>query len=150
MMAVKPIPEGYHSVTPMLVVEGVDKLIAFLKQAFGAQEKERVARPDGKIMHAEVRIGDSMLMMGEPAGQFKHMPGSFYLYVEDVDSVYRSALDAGATSVMEPADQFYGDRNGGVKDSIGNLWWIATRKEDVAPEELARRAQAATQQRQGA
>jgi PhnB protein len=149
-MAVKPIPEGYHTVTPMLVVEGVDKLINFLKQAFNAFEKERVARPDGKIMHAEVRIGDSMLMMGEPPGSFKHMPGSFYLYVEDVDAVYRRAIEAGATSVMEPADQFYGDRNGGVKDSIGNLWWIATHKEDVAPEELARRSQAAMEQKQGA
>lgn len=149
-MAVRPIPEGYHTVTPMLVVEGVDNLIAFLKQAFGAEEKERHLRPDGRVMHAEVRIGDSMIMMGDPIGNFKHMPGSFYLYVEDVDAAYRKAIEAGATSVMEPADQFYGDRNGGVQDSIGNLWWIATRKEDVPPEELSRRAQAAMQQKQGA
>lgn len=141
-MAVKPIPEGYHTVTPYLVVPGVAKLIDFLEQAFGAQEKERHARPDGAIMHAEVKIGDSIVMMGEPMGEFKAIPAALYLYVEDVDAVYKRALEAGATSVMEPADQFYGDRNGGVKDPAGNLWWIATHIEDVSPEELARRAAA--------
>ncbi len=142
-MAVKPIPDGYHSLTPYLVVQGVAKLIDFLKQAFEAKEVHRMSRPDGTIMHAEVRIGDSVVMMGEAMGEFKPMPAMIYLYVNDADAVYQRALQAGATSMMEPADQFYGDRNGGVKDPCGNQWWIATHKEDVPPEELAKRAEAA-------
>ncbi len=141
-MAVKPIPDGFHSVTPYLVVPGVPKLIDFLTQAFEAKELHRSARPDGAIMHAEVKIGDSIVMMGEPMGEFKAMPGAIYLYVNDTDATYKRALQAGATSMTEPADQFYGDRNAGVKDPAGNLWWIATHKEDVSPEELAKRAQA--------
>ena len=139
---VKPIPDGYHTVTPYLVVQGVDELIAFLKQAFDAVETERLAGPDGKVGHGEVRIGDSVVMMGEASGEWKPMPGMIYLYVNDTDATYKRALDAGATSVMEPADQFYGDRNAGVKDAAGNMWWIATRKENVSPEELRRRAEA--------
>lgn len=148
-MAVKPIPEGHHSVTPYLVVPGVAKLIDFLKQAFGAQETERMARPDGTIMHAEVRIGDSMIMMGESSEQYKPMPAAIYLYVEDVDATYKRAVQAGGISQSEPADQFYGDRHGSVKDPSGNLWWIATHKEDVSREEMARRAQARAQQQHG-
>jgi uncharacterized glyoxalase superfamily protein PhnB len=139
---VKPIPDGYHTVTPYLVVEGVDELIDFLKQAFDAVETERLPGPDGKVGHGEVRIGDSVVMMGEASGEWKPMPGMIYLYVNDTDATYKRALDAGATSVMEPADQFYGDRNAGVKDASGNMWWIATRKENVSPEELRRRAEA--------
>lgn len=93
-------------------------------------------------MHAEVKIGDSVIMMGEPMGDFKPMPGSIYLYVKDTDATYRKAIQAGAVSIMEPADQFYGDRSAGVKDPLGNFWWIATHIEDVPPEELARRAAA--------
>jgi uncharacterized glyoxalase superfamily protein PhnB len=142
-MAVKPIPEGYHSVTPYLVVPGAAKLLDFLKQAFDAQELYRpMQRPDGTIMHAEVRIGDSVVMMGEPMDQSTPMPAQLYLYVHDADAVYRRALQAGATSLMEPADQFYGDRNAGVQDPVGNRWWIATHKEDVSPEEIVRRAAA--------
>ncbi len=141
-MAVKPIPEGYHSVTPYLVVQGAPTLIDFLKQAFDATEIFRMARPDGTTMHAEVRIGDSIVMMGEPMGQFQPMPGSIYLYVHDADATYQRALQAGATSIMEPADQFYGDRHAAVKDPVGNHWWIATHQEDVPPEEIARRAEA--------
>lgn len=139
---VRAIPEGYHTVTPYLIVEGASKLIDFLKQAFDAQEVERMAMPDGSIRHAEVRIGDSMIMMGEAGGDWKPMPASMYLYVEDTDAMYRRALQAGATSLMEPEDQFYGDRNAGVKDPVGNIWWIATHKEDVAPEEIKKRAAA--------
>jgi PhnB protein len=91
-------------------------------------------------MHAEVFIGDSAVMMGEPVGETPALPGSLYLYVEDTDSTYRRAIDAGATSLMEPANQFYGDRNAGIKDPSGNMWWIATHVEDVTPEEMARRA----------
>jgi len=142
-MAVKPIPDGYHSVTPYLVVQGAAKLLDFLKQAFAAQELHRpMLRPDGTIMHAEVRVGDSVVMMGEPMGEHTPMPGSLYLYVPDVDAVYKRALQAGATSLTEPADQFYGDRSAGVTDPVGNRWWIATHKEDVAPEEIAQRAAA--------
>jgi uncharacterized glyoxalase superfamily protein PhnB len=142
-MAVKLIPEGYHTVTPYLVVPDVACLIDFLVQAFGAKETHRMSRPDGSIGHAEVKIGDSAVMMGQSNDQWKPMPGSIYLYVDDTDATYRRALEAGATSLMEPADQFYGDRNAGVQDPTGNMWWIATHKEDVAPEELARRAAAA-------
>jgi uncharacterized glyoxalase superfamily protein PhnB len=142
-VAVKLIPDGYHSITPYLIVPGVARLLDFLKEAFGAEETHpRMTRPDGAVMHAEVRIGDSRLMMGEPGGNWTPMPGSLYLYVPDTDAVYRRALAAGATSLMEPADQFYGDRNAGVKDPSGNSWWIATHKEDVSHEEMVRRAQA--------
>lgn len=141
-MTVKPIPEGYHTATPYLIVRGVTEVIEFLKKALDGEEIERTSRPDGTIMHAEVRIGDSLIMLGEAMGEFKPMPGSIYLYVNDADASYKRALQAGATSITEPADQFYGDRNAGVKDPAGNCWWIATHKEDVAPEELARRAEA--------
>jgi uncharacterized glyoxalase superfamily protein PhnB len=141
-MAVKPIPEGYHTVTPYLVVEGAAKLIDFLKQAFDAQETFRMPKPDGTIMHAEVKIGDSMVMIGEGSEPWKPMPSVLHLYVNDADAVYKRALQAGATSTMEPKDQFYGDRHGGVKDPAGNMWWIATHKEDVPPEELKKRAEA--------
>jgi uncharacterized glyoxalase superfamily protein PhnB len=141
-MAVKPIPEGYHVVTPYLVLEGTAKVIDFLKQAFDAQETFRMPKPDGTVMHAEVKIGDSTIMMGEASEQHKPMPAFLYLYVNDADAVYKRALQAGATSVMEPADQFYGDRHGSVRDSAGNVWGIATHKEDVSPEELKKRTEA--------
>jgi len=147
-MAVSPIPKGFHSVTPYLVVPGVLKLIEFLKQAFGAVVTEApMTRPDGAVMHAEVKIGDSILMMGEPMGAWKAMPCMLYLYVPDVDAVYKQALLAGGKSLQEPADQFYGDRNGGVQDPAGNFWWIGTHKEDVPPQEMAKRAEAAMKQR---
>jgi uncharacterized glyoxalase superfamily protein PhnB len=139
-MAVQPIPDGFHTVTPYLLVSDAARLIEFLKLAFGAEEVHRTARPDGGIMHAQVRVGDSAVMMGEVGGEWKPMPSMLYLYVADTDAAYKRALQAGATSMMEPADQFYGDRNAGVKDHCGNLWWIATHIEDVSPEELARRA----------
>jgi uncharacterized glyoxalase superfamily protein PhnB len=141
-MAARPIPEGFHTVTPYLLVRGAAKLIDFLKRAFEAKEIERMRRQDGTIMHAEVRIGDSIVMMAEPTGDFAPMPSAMYLYVTDTDAVYRRAVQAGATSVMEPVDQFYGDRRAGVKDPVGNLWWIATHKEDVSQEELRKRAEA--------
>lgn len=140
-MAVKPIPEGYHAVTPYLVVQQADGVISFLKEAFGAEEIYRMNRPDGTIGHAEVQLRDSRLMLGEAGEQWPAQPAVFYLYVEDVDAVYQRALAAGATSVMEPADQFYGDRHGGVKDVAGNQWWIATHVEDVPPDEMRRRSE---------
>jgi uncharacterized glyoxalase superfamily protein PhnB len=141
-MAVTPIPAGFHTVTPYLVVQGAAKLIDFLKQAFDAKEIMRMPLPDGTIMHAEVKIGDSIVMMGDARGEMKPMPAAIYLYVNDADATYQRALRAGATSTMEPADQFYGDRNAGVKDPVGNQWWIGTHIEDVPPDELARRAEA--------
>lgn len=147
-MSVKTIPDGYHSVNAYLVVPGVAQLIDFLIQAFEAEETERMSRPDGAVMHAEVRIGDSTIMMGEPmGGDWKAMPCALYLYIEDVDAAYHRAVAAGATSVMEPADQFYGDRNATVRDASGNMWCIAAHKEDVAPEELQRRAEEAMKKR---
>jgi PhnB protein len=150
MATVKPIPEGYHTVTPYLIAEGASKVIEFMKQAFGGQELHRMAAPDGTIMHAEVKIGDSQIMLGEAKGPWKPMPTMLYLYVPDVDAVYKRALSAGGVSEQEPADQFYGDRTAGVRDASGNRWYIGTHIEDVAPEEMARRAQAAMKQRQGA
>jgi PhnB protein len=143
-MTVKHIPDGFHTVTPYLTVPGVATLIDFLQQAFDAQPLlSPMMRPDGSIGHAEVKIGDSVIMMGEPMGDMPPMPGSLYLYVQDTDAVYQRALQAGATSLMEPADQFYGDRSAGVKDPAGNQWWIATHKEDVPPAEMLKRAKAA-------
>jgi PhnB protein len=146
-MAVKPIPEGFHSVTPFFIVERAGGFIDFLKRAFDAKELHRMAQPDGTILHAELRIGDSPVMLAEATGEHKPMPGCLYLYVPDIDAVYRRAVQAGGVSLSEPADQFYGDRSAGVRDPAGNVWWIATHKEDVAPDELERRAQAAMKQR---
>ena len=139
---VKPIPDGFHTITPYLTVPGVAKLIDFVKQAFDAKEIERMQRPDGTVQHAEVKIGDSIVMMGEPQGQWTARPGTLYVYVDDVDSTYRLAIDAGARSLTEPADMFYGDRNAGVEDPSGNMWWIAKHIEDVSAEELQKRAAA--------
>lgn len=146
-MTARPIPEGYHTVTPYLVVPGVPRLIEFLQRVFDARELERMAREDGTVMHAEVQIGDSRVMMGEPMGQMTPMPGHLYVYVDDADAAWRRALEAGAVSLQEPADQFYGDRTAGVQDPTGNQWWVATRKEEVPPDEMARRAEAAMKQR---
>ncbi|HEX9654175.1 MAG TPA: VOC family protein [bacterium] len=149
-MAVKSIPDGFHTVTPYLLVKGVAQLLDFLKQAFDAKEISRSATPDGTVMHAQMQIGDSFVMMGEAGGQWQPMPGSIYLYVPDTDATYKRALKAGGTSVMEPADQFYGDRNAGVKDAAGNMWWISTHIEDVAPAEMKKREEAYMKQKRGA
>ena len=145
-MPVKHIPDGYHSVTPYLVVEGAAKLIDFLKQTFDATEIHRIGPPGGPVMHAEVRIGDSIIMMGDANPQAKPTTAMIHVYVTDADDTYRRALKAGATAVREPADQFYGDRSGGVRDAFGNQWWIATHIEDVPPDEMGRRAEAAMKQ----
>jgi PhnB protein len=138
-MTVKPIPDGYHTVTPYLVVQGAEALVEFLKQAFEAMEIRRTVHPEGSIMNAEVRIGDSVVMVSEARDEFKPMPSSIYLYVENMDATYKRALQAGGTSMMEPQDEFYGDRNAGVKDPTGNHWWIATHQEDVSSEEMEKR-----------
>jgi len=139
---VKPIPEGYHSLTPVVVVEGATKLIEFLKQVFNAEEDEVYKGPDGGVIHAELRIGDSVLMISDSNPQFPALPAMVNVYTEDVDAAYKRALKAGATSLREPANQFYGDRTAGVKDGHGNQWWIATHVEDVSQEELEKRMKA--------
>ena len=133
------IPEGYHAVTPYLVVRDVNGLIAFLQKVFDAKEGERMPRPDGSIAHAEVRIGDSTIMMGEAIGSEEIMPAMLYVYLEDTDTAYQRALAAGATSLREPRDEFYGDRSAGVQDPFGNQWWLATRLEEVSEDELRQR-----------
>ena len=139
---VKPIPDGYHSVTPILMVDRAAQLIDFLKQAFGAKEKERFANPTGKIAHAEVTIGDSVVQVSDAMGEWEPIQVPLLVYVPDADAAYERALKAGATSVREPMDAFYGDRTAGVKDAFGNTWWIATHTEDVSREEIERRAEA--------
>ena len=139
---VRPIPDGYHSVTPILMVDGAAKLIDFLKHAFDAQERSRFADPNGKIVHAEVTIGDSLVQVSDAAGEWKPIQVPLVVYVADTDATYKRALKAGATSLREPADQFYGDRTGGVKDAFGNSWWISTHIEDVSRDEIERRAEA--------
>ncbi len=139
-MSVQFKPEGYSTVTPYLVVEDAGRQIEFLQQAFGAKEIERTTTPDGRIRHAEMRVYDCVIMLGQSSAEMNALPCAHYVYVADTDGVYRAALAAGATSMMEPSDHFYGDRNAGVRDPLGNLWWIATHIEDVSPDEIARRA----------
>jgi PhnB protein len=114
-------------------------VIDFIKQAFGAQEMMRMNNPDGSIGHTELRLRDSVIMLGGARDQWKAMPTMLYLYVEDVDDSYRRAIAAGATSMKEPSDQFYGDRTAAVVDMSGNQWWLATHKEELSAEELDRR-----------
>ena len=145
-MAVKPIPEGYHTVTPVLIVKDAAGLIDFVKQAFGAEEAERFSGPDDTILHAEVRIGDSIIMLADAGREAPASSGSFYLHVGDVDATYERALSVGATSLAGPADQFYGSRVARLEDPAGNRWAVATHKEDVPPAELQRRFEALMEQ----
>ena len=141
-MAAKPIPDGFHTVTPYLTVRDAAKVVDFLKQAFSAQPThEPIKRPDGKIMHVELKIGDSRVMLAEESEMAKASSSTLYLYFANVDTMYRQAMKAGGKTIMEPTDMFYGDRCGGVKDPSGNSWMIATHKEDLAPQELAKRAE---------
>jgi PhnB protein len=140
MPAAKPIPDGYHSITPYLVVNGATQVIDFTKQAFGAQEIMRMPGPNGTVAHAELKIGDSIIMIADAGGPYPARPANLLVYVPNVDEVYGRALKSGGTSEREPADQFYGDRTAGVIDAAWNHWWIATHIEDVPPQELERRA----------
>ncbi len=136
---VKAVPDGYHTVTPYLVVSEAEKVLDFAIRAFGAREKVRMPGPDGKVAHAEVSIGDSVVMMGSPSQSQRLMPGMIYLYVEDTDATYKKAVAAGGKSLEEPTDAFYGDRRAAVEDSQGNQWFIATHQEDPTPEEMQKR-----------
>jgi PhnB protein len=146
-MAVKAIPQGYHTATPYLIVSGAAKAIEFYKKAFGAKELMRLADPSGKVGHAEVKIGDSPIMladefpeMGAKGPQaFGGSPVSICLYVEDVDALFKQAIAAGAEAKRPVVDQFYGDRSGTLVDPFGHTWTIATHKEDVPVEEMNRR-----------
>jgi PhnB protein len=156
-MAVKPIPAGYHTATPYLIVKDAARAIEFYKKAFGATELMRLAGPDGRIGHAEIKIGDSPLMLGEECTErgargphtLGGSPISIYLYVEDVDALFSQAVAAGAKVVQPLKDQFYGDRSAGLEDPFGQSWYIATHKEDVAPAEIKRRFEEAMKQAKG-
>jgi PhnB protein len=144
---VKPVPDGYHSLTPYLIVNDAARAIEFYEEAFGATEIMRLDAPDGKVGHAELKIGDSIIMLSdecEETGQRNPQalggtPVGLMLYVEDVDTVVGRAVSAGAKLVRPVKDQFYGDRTGGVEDPFGHSWYVATHVEDVTPEELQRR-----------
>ena len=150
-MSVKPIPEGYHSITPYLIVRGAAKAIEFYKKAFGATELFRFAAPGGKIGHAEIKIGDSPIMLADEFAEMGYhgpqslggSPVSIMLYVEDVDGVFNRAVDAGASVKEALQDKFYGDRTGTLIDPFGHRWHVSTHKEDVSIKEMERRAKAA-------
>ena len=146
----KPIPDGYHTVTPYLIVKGAGEAIEFYKKAFGAEELFRMPGPGGRgVMHAEIRIGDSVIMLADEFPDRGYLSplarggatSSLLLYVEDVDASFARAIAAGATEKMPVSDMFWGDRYGQVSDPFGHDWSIATHKEDVAPEDMARRQQ---------
>ena len=150
-MSVKPIPAGYHTVTPYLIIKGAARAIEFYKKAFGATELLRLEGPDGKIGHAEIKIGDSPIMLADEVPQygfsgpesFGGTPVSMLLYVENVDKRFEQAIAAGATSTRPVADQFYGDRAGTLVDPFGHVWTLATHVEDVPQDEIDRRFKAA-------
>jgi PhnB protein len=147
-MAVKPIPDGYHSVTPYLILDDAARALEFYKQAFGAVELLRMPAPGGRIGHAEIRIGNSPVMLADENPQmnarsaraFGGSPVSLLVYVENVDAMVEQAVAAGGKLVRPVANQFYGDRTGGIDDPFGYHWYLATHVEDVPPDELARRA----------
>ena len=151
MTKVNPIPEGYHSLTPYLSIKGAAKAIDYYKEVFGATELFRMAAPDGKIGHAEIKIGNSPLMLADEFPEMEFVspqtlggsPIGLMIYVDDVDTMFNKAISAGATEVKPLQDQFYGDRSGTLKDPFGHVWTVATHVEDVAPEELQKRAAAA-------
>jgi PhnB protein len=151
-MAAKPIPDGYHSVTPYLCVKGAAQAIEFYKKAFLATERMRIAHPDGRVGHAELQVGDSVIMLSDEFPEmgargpqsFGGSPVSIHLYVEDADAIFNQAVAAGAKIKRAIADQFYGDRLGGVEDPFGYTWWISTHMEDLSPQEIERRAASAS------
>jgi PhnB protein len=148
-MAVQPVPEGYTTLAPYLAIDDAATAIDFYQRAFGAKEVGRIDGPDGKLAHVDLQIGDSHLMFADPFPTFatrspKELGGtsvSIFMYVEDVDAAFKQAIDAGATSEMEPADMFWGDRFSSLRDPFGHSWQLATHVEDVPPEEMAKRSE---------
>lgn len=157
-MAVKPIPEGYHSVTPHLSIKGAARALDFYKQAFGATELFRMDGPNGTIAHAEIRIGDSPVMLSDEAPDtvcaspdtLQSTSVGLMIYVPNVDTLFANALKAGGTEVRPVVDQFYGDRSGTLKDPFGHVWTVATHVEDVAPDEMAKRMEKWTKEQASA
>jgi PhnB protein len=157
MAKVRPIPDGYHSVTPYLYIRGAAKAVEFYKKVFGAKEILRMPGPAGQIMHAELKIGDSMIMLSDEHPQMGALspesvggsPMGLHVYVENVDAVVQKAVEAGAKLDRPVKDQFYGDRSGSLTDPFGHKWYVATHVEDIAPEELSKRAAAAMSQAAG-
>jgi PhnB protein len=147
---VKPIPDGHRTVAPYLAIKNAVSALEFYKSAFGAIETYKLIVPDGRVGHAEIRLGDSLIMLSDEFPEFGGKtpealggsPVSIHLYVEDVDAFFKRALAAGARERKPVADQFYGDRSGQLEDPFGHLWWVATHKEDVAPEEMQKRVRA--------
>lgn len=150
MSAAKPIPDGYHSITPYLSIKGASDAIAFYKRAFGAEEIYRLAMPDGRVGHAELQIGDSRVMLADEMPEMpdavarspRSLQGTSFglcLYLKDVDAAFERAVDAGATVKRPVTNQFYGDRNGTVEDPFGHVWTLSTHVEDVAPDEMMKR-----------
>lgn len=143
--AKRPIPEGYHTVTPQLTLDDAQRAIDWYRKGLGAEETSRFTGPDGKIMHAEIRIGDSRLMVNDPVMDGKGpkavggSPAALWIYVEDCDALFKRAVDAGAQVKMQMADQFWGDRCGTITDPAGYQWTIATRKEELTRDEMDRR-----------
>lgn len=137
--AVNPIPEGFHTVTPYLIVKDADHLLSFLKKVFDTREMYVSRRDDNTIMHAQVRVGDSMIMFSEANEEYPAMSSMLYIYVNDVDATYKKAIQAGAISLREPINEYYGDRSAGIEDGSGIQWWIATHVEDISVEEMAKR-----------
>jgi PhnB protein len=154
-MTVKAIPDGYHSVTPYLSIRGAAQALEFYERAFNATELFRLVAPSGEIGHAEIRIGDSAIMLADPCeeGSFRHpqsLGGSsvgLHLYVEDVDALFAQAVAAGAKTIRAVQDQFYGDRTGTLEDPFGHVWFLATHKEELTPEEINQRAEALFRQK---
>jgi len=150
-MSVQPVPEGYNTLSISLAVDDAAAAIEYYEKAFGAKERFRMNAPDGRIGHAEIEIGDSLVMLSDPFPQASAIPpseaggttASVFMYVEDVDAVVAKAVDEGATITMEVENQFWGDRFGTVKDPFGHVWSVATHVEDVPPDEMAERAKAA-------
>lgn len=156
-MAVKAIPDGYHSVTPYLIVKGADRAIDFYKKVFGAAQRMRMDGPNGTVGHAEIEIDDSIIMLADefPDMGFRSPQSlggtgvSLHLYVKDVDACFNRAVAAGANALRPVQDQFYGDRSGTVEDPFGHVWTISTHKEDLSPEELQKRSEAFMKQQGG-
>ena len=138
--SVRAVPKGFHTVTPYLVVNDARGLLEFIEKAFDGEVTSKMKGEDGRIMHATVQIGDSIIMVSDVMkGMNEPMPTMLYLYVDDVDAMYRQAINARATSIREPVDEFYGDRSAGVRDEWNNQWWVATHTEDISNAEMERR-----------
>ncbi len=138
--SVNYIPEGFHNVTPLILVENVENVVKFAEQAFDAQLVQSIEKADGSMSHVTIKVGDSMIMFGATCNQSKPMPTCLTIYVKDANASYDKAIKAGGKSLQEPKDMFWGDHAGGVSDPEGNMWWACTKVEDLSDDEIQRRA----------